>query len=212
MIRTKLAGGMLLACLACGLLTSPVRAGWREDNTIESACEVLDDLAGLQVRAIPPSLLQDAHGVAIVPNMVKAGFVVGGRFGRGVMLVREGDAWGKPVFITLTGGSFGWQIGVQATDLVLVFKTRAGVGGSCAAEQGDARRRPGHRRGPVVGRPRPPRTMQLKSKSSRTRAAAACSPGRSKAPPCSWIMRARRSSTARPGRRSSIRASTKWCR
>lgn len=127
MTRTKLAGGVLLASLALGLLTPPAHAGFREDNTIEQACEVLDDLAGLQARAIPPSLLQNAQGVAIIPNMIKAGFVVGGRHGRGVMLVREGDAWGKPVFVTLTGGSFGWQIGVQATDLVLVFKTRASV-------------------------------------------------------------------------------------
>jgi lipid-binding SYLF domain-containing protein len=127
MIQKRLWTGIALACLACGLSAGRAHAGIREDGTIESATEVLDSLAGLHVRAIPPSLLQDAQGVAIVPNMIKAGFVVGGRHGRGVMLVREGPGWARPVFITLTGGSFGWQIGVQSTDLVLVFKTRAGV-------------------------------------------------------------------------------------
>lgn len=127
MTKQRLLTGLALACLACGLSAGTAHAGIREDGTIESATEVLDALAGLHVRAIPPSLLQDAQGVAIVPNMIKAGFVVGGRHGRGVMLVRDGQGWGRPVFITLTGGSVGWQIGVQATDLVLVFKTRAGV-------------------------------------------------------------------------------------
>jgi lipid-binding SYLF domain-containing protein len=126
MFRRKLCIGVALG-LAVTLLASPAHAGYREDNTIALSGEVLDELAGMQVRAIPPALLQDAHGVAIVPNMVKAGFVFGARFGRGVMLVRDGETWNRPVFITLTGGSFGWQIGVQATDLVLVFKTRAGV-------------------------------------------------------------------------------------
>ena len=61
----------------------------------------------------------------IVPRVIKAGLVVGGRFGRGVVLVRNGKGcWSNPAFVTLTGGSVGWQIGVQSTDLVLVFKNR----------------------------------------------------------------------------------------
>jgi lipid-binding SYLF domain-containing protein len=62
--------------------------------------------------------------VAILPDVVKAGFVVGGRYGRGVILLRQPDgSWSNPVFITLAGGGIGWQVGVQSTDLVLVFKT-----------------------------------------------------------------------------------------
>ncbi len=74
------------------------------------------------------SLFKDAQGVAIFPGVFKAGFVVGGRFGRGVFLVREmGDSWSPPKFLTLTGGSFGLQAGAQSTDVVLLFKTRASV-------------------------------------------------------------------------------------
>jgi lipid-binding SYLF domain-containing protein len=126
MSARKLSIGVAV-CIAATVLAAPAHAGFREENTIALSSEVLDELAGMQVRAIPPALLQDAYGVAIVPNMVKAGFVFGARFGRGVMLVRDGETWNRPVFITLTGGSFGWQIGVQSTDLILVFKTRAGV-------------------------------------------------------------------------------------
>jgi lipid-binding SYLF domain-containing protein len=68
--------------------------------------------------------MQDAKGVAIIPSVVKAGFLVGGRFGRGVVLVREPNgAWSNPVFVVLVGGGVGGQLGIQSTDLVLVFKT-----------------------------------------------------------------------------------------
>jgi lipid-binding SYLF domain-containing protein len=66
--------------------------------------------------------------VAVIPHVVKAGFLVGGRFGRGVVLPRLPDGtWGNPVFVTLAGGGIGWQAGIQSTDLVLVFKTSHGL-------------------------------------------------------------------------------------
>jgi SH3 domain-containing YSC84-like protein 1 len=105
-----------------------LQAGGREAATVDAATEVLQAFVGLQLKMIPPALLQDAQGVAIIPNVLKAGFVFGGRFGRGVVLTREPDGtWSNPVFITLAGGGVGWQIGVQSTDLVLVFKTRNGL-------------------------------------------------------------------------------------
>jgi lipid-binding SYLF domain-containing protein len=79
---------------------------------------------------IPQSMLADAYGVAIVPNVLKGGFVVGARFGRGLLFVREPDGiWHAPVFITLTGGNIGWQVGVQSSDIILVFKTSKSVQG-----------------------------------------------------------------------------------
>jgi hypothetical protein len=73
-------------------------------------------------------LLADAQGVAIVPNMVRGAFVIGLQHGRGVLLVRdEQKAWSAPRMIQITGGSLGWQAGVQATDLVLVFRTKQSV-------------------------------------------------------------------------------------
>lgn len=94
-------------------------------GTLTSALEVLEAFQGLTAKSIPPALLRDAQGVAIIPRVIKGGFVIGGRFGHGLVLARMPDgAWGNPVFVTLAGGSIGWQAGVQSTDLILVFKTR----------------------------------------------------------------------------------------
>jgi lipid-binding SYLF domain-containing protein len=99
-----------------------------EVATVESATEVLQTYAAIPLKGIPPALLQDAKGVAIIPNSVKLGFVIGGRFGRGVILVRQPDgSWGNPIFITLAGGGIGWQAGVQSTDIILVFKTSSSL-------------------------------------------------------------------------------------
>ena len=99
-------------------------------RTIDSSSAVLREFLGLSVKQIPAGMLADAHGVAIVPNVIKLGFVVGGQRGHGVVIVREKDgSWRAPTFMTLTGGSIGWQIGAQATDFVLVFKTQKSVDG-----------------------------------------------------------------------------------
>lgn len=101
-----------------------------EDSVVEAAGQVLGEIMAIPVRQIPESMLSGAQGLAIIPNLVKGGFVVGVRHGRGVVVVRdENGAWKPPVFVSLTGGSFGWQIGLQATDVILVFKTRNSVNG-----------------------------------------------------------------------------------
>jgi lipid-binding SYLF domain-containing protein len=75
-------------------------------------------------------LLANAQGIVIVPDLVKGGFILGVRHGRGIVMVRdERGLWRPPSFVTLTGGSVGWQIGLQVTDIVLVFKTRSSVQG-----------------------------------------------------------------------------------
>jgi lipid-binding SYLF domain-containing protein len=113
--------GLLLLTLA----GTPLRAGEREIQTVESASEVIGALSAIPIHSIPPALLRDATGVAIIPGVVKAGFLIGGRYGRGVVLPRLPDgSWGDPVFVTLTGGGFGLQVGIQSTDVVLVFKTK----------------------------------------------------------------------------------------
>src|SRR5262249_16811056 len=74
--------------------------------------------------------LRDAQGIAVVPGLIKGGFVVGVRHGRGIVIVKDDNGnWRAPSFITITGGSIGWQAGVQATDVVLVFKTRKSIQG-----------------------------------------------------------------------------------
>ncbi len=96
--------------------------------TTELSTEVLQALAGTVPQAIPHALLEHARGIVIIPHVIKAGFVVGGRHGRGVVLARDKNGvWSNPSFVTLTGGSIGWQVGVQSTDIVLVFKTHRGL-------------------------------------------------------------------------------------
>lgn len=99
-----------------------------EQNLVRDAATVLGDITRVPERGIPTSLLQEAQAIMIFPDVFKAGFIIGGRHGHGVVLVRnEQGLWGYPVLLTISGGSIGGQIGVQATDLVLMFKTRRGV-------------------------------------------------------------------------------------
>jgi lipid-binding SYLF domain-containing protein len=110
------------------LLCVPAMAATREERRVADASDVLDQLLRIPEKTIPPSLLARAYAVAVVPDVVKVGFGFGARRGKGIVVVRQGDnSWSNPAFITLTGGSFGWQAGVQSTDVILVFKTRKGV-------------------------------------------------------------------------------------
>ena len=116
-----------LAILSSGNL---LHAGSREANLMENAIDVVDDFTTIPLKRIPPALVREARGVAIFPNLLKAGLMFGGRYGRGVLIVKESDdSWGPPVFVTLSGVSVGHQIGLQATDLVLIFKTAAAWSG-----------------------------------------------------------------------------------
>ena len=105
-------------------------AASEEAGRVESATEVLSKIMEIPESAIPPALLADAQGIAIVPGVIKVGLFVGGQYGRGVLVVRgKGGAWSNPVFISLTSGSIGWQIGAESTDFVIVFKTPRSVEG-----------------------------------------------------------------------------------
>ncbi len=96
----------------------------------EQAATVLEQILAIPESAIPPNLLHSAHGIAIIPEVIKAGFIIGARHGTGVLLVRnEAGQWGQPCMISLTGGSVGWQIGAQSTDVILVFKSARSVEG-----------------------------------------------------------------------------------
>ena len=98
--------------------------GGQEVQTVVSARQALDEFCRLQIESIPPAMLQSAEGVAIFPNMIKGGFILGVNYGRGVLMVRKADrTWSAPVMVTMGGGSVGFQAGVQAADIVLVFAT-----------------------------------------------------------------------------------------
>ena len=117
----------IVAVLALAL-AMPVAAATREEQRVADAADVLDQLLRIPEKTIPPSLLARAYAVAVIPDVVKAGFVFGVRRGKGILVIRQDDdSWSNPAFITLTGGSVGWQAGVESTDVILVFKTRKGV-------------------------------------------------------------------------------------
>ncbi|HKI36287.1 MAG TPA: lipid-binding SYLF domain-containing protein [Gemmataceae bacterium] len=120
--KLRLAGAMTVLLLA---VASPARAGDRELKTVESATEAVRGLAAIPLKGIPQSLLQDAAGVAVIPHVVKAALVVDREFGRGVILAHQPDGqWSNPVFVTLKGHGVGGEAGIEATELVLVFKTK----------------------------------------------------------------------------------------
>lgn len=97
------------------------------DEKLLDAAEVVSTFHSIPEKSIPPALLERAYAIAVIPDLIKAGFVVAGRHGKGVISTRTETGWSSPSFIKLTGGSVGWQAGVQATDLVLVFTNRRGV-------------------------------------------------------------------------------------
>ena len=103
----------------------------REEARLLQATQVLEETQAMPDGAIPDWLLQRAQGIAILPAVVKVALIFpGGRGGAGVLTVRDAQGrWTNPVFVTLLGGSFGWQAGVQVSDLILVFTTRRSVEG-----------------------------------------------------------------------------------
>ena len=120
----------LLAALTLTATATAVQAQAREEGRLLYADEVLRDMRGARDQAIPDRLLERAYGIAVFPDLTKVAFFAGGRRGHGVLVVRDKQGrFSNPVFVTMTGGSFGWQWGVQLTDIVLVFTTPKGVEG-----------------------------------------------------------------------------------
>ena len=101
------------------------QAQTREDARLVTATQVLEELRTSPDQNVPTWLLDRAYGVAVVPDVIKGAIVFGGRHGNGVLVSRDAAGrFSNPLFISLTGGSVGWQIGAQASDIVLVFATR----------------------------------------------------------------------------------------
>ncbi|MFO0907452.1 MAG: lipid-binding SYLF domain-containing protein [Isosphaeraceae bacterium] len=125
-LRTALVGPLLALTLWMSAAGSTL-AQTKEIETISRAGSVLSEVVATNKRDLSPAVLKGAEAVIIVPHIVKAGFLVAGRFGRGVLVVRNGGGWSDPLFLTVGGASFGLQAGGQATDLVMVFKSRKGL-------------------------------------------------------------------------------------
>ena len=145
MRRWMIAAGMFFV-LASGWASAPSWGPWlgqgaalaqptfgdepEDADALRLATTLVREITAIPEKGMPGTLLRNAHGIAIIPGVVKVGLVLGGRYGKGVLLVRNpAGGWKEPLEVTLTGGSLGWQIGVQSTDVILVFKTAKSVGG-----------------------------------------------------------------------------------
>ena len=96
-------------------------------DRLEAATAVIDQVMSVPDKSIPRSILAGAHCVVVIPSYKKAAFAVGAQYGQGVATCRTGRGWSAPVGVQLAGGSFGFQIGVQGTDLILVAMNQDGL-------------------------------------------------------------------------------------
>lgn len=105
-----------------------VSANTAPDERTRSATTVLKEMSAIPENSIPERLLAEAYAIAVVPDLTKAALVFGGRGGKGLISVRSADgAWSNPNYINVGGGSWGFQAGVQKSDLILVFTSKSGV-------------------------------------------------------------------------------------
>ena len=117
--------------LAASAAVSTAHAGAREEGRLLTATEVLEEVEAMPDQQIPDALLSRAYGIAVIPDVTKVAFIFGGRHGNGVLVVRDklNSPWSNPVFVGLTGGSWGLQAGAQSSDIILVFTTKTGIEG-----------------------------------------------------------------------------------
>lgn len=117
------------------VLTAPVNVNAEESNKwtrlVEESGRVLGDIQQMPDQGIPEDLMRGSSAIAIFPSTISAGFVFGGKYGQGIIMVRNEKTgkWMPPGIFTIAGGSFGWQIGGQATDFVLLVMNRRSVDG-----------------------------------------------------------------------------------
>ena len=123
-----LAGLLLLVGPYAALAADGSGENSRQSQKMDDATSILRQFVDIPENAIPSVLLRQAYGIAVIPSVYKIGFLLAVRHGNGVMAVRtDSGGWSNPVFISLTGGSIGFQAGANSTDIILVFKTRRSV-------------------------------------------------------------------------------------
>ncbi len=132
MIIQKTKRSFILAGFAALLTISVPGAAVKEEepgaDRVAKAVQVLREMIDLPEEGLPSRILENCHGIAVIPGVIKAAYGFGGQYGRGLVVIRNEDGtWGNPAFISLIGGSLGWQIGVQKADIVLVFKTAKSI-------------------------------------------------------------------------------------
>ncbi len=122
---------LVVVCALSSMVTA--KQSSKESDEAQRAVETANVLTGVMdipESAIPEELMARAHGIAVIPHVVKGAFGVGGQWGKGLMSQRHEDgSWSAPAYVEIGGGSFGLQIGVQASDIVLVFTNEDGLKG-----------------------------------------------------------------------------------
>ena len=119
---------LLLACFLTPILTADETSDvTKASGRIEAAGTVLDEIQAAPDNRIPEEILGSAECVAVVPSLLNGGFVFGGRYGRGVASCRTPTGWSAPAFFTIGGGSFGLQIGGQASDVIMLIMNKGGM-------------------------------------------------------------------------------------
>jgi lipid-binding SYLF domain-containing protein len=121
----------LFAAICAAAIVNLAQAGAREEGRLLTATEVLEEVRAMPDVRLPDTLLAHAYGIAVIPDVTKVAFIFGGRHGNGVLSVRDKltSPWSNPVFVSLTGGSWGFQAGAQSSDIILVFTTKTGIEG-----------------------------------------------------------------------------------
>ena len=131
-VRNRIAFALLFSPVLAGtFIVNSAHAGAREEGRLLTSTEVLQEVQAMPDQRIPDALLSRAYGIAVIPDVTKVAFIFGGRHGNGVLVVRDtlSSAWSNPAFISLTGGSWGFQAGAQSSDIILVFTTKTGIEG-----------------------------------------------------------------------------------
>jgi SH3 domain-containing YSC84-like protein 1 len=135
-------------CLAGALTLSANAASDKAtlDNRIQAATTTIQEIMNVPDKGVPDSIARNATCIAVIPGLKKGAFIFGAEYGRGVVTCRTGHGWSAPAFITLGGGSFGFQLGGEETDVVLVavndkgfqdlLKSKFKIGGDAAAAAG----------------------------------------------------------------------------
>ncbi len=120
-----------IALLTLLLSTFTFAGSGQQDTTarLQAAGQVMNEIMAAPDKGIPEEVLNDAKCIAVVPDMAQGAFIVGGEHGRGVVTCRTSHGWSAPAFISIGGGSFGFQAGGQAVDLVVLFMNDKGVQG-----------------------------------------------------------------------------------
>jgi len=118
---------LLVSLCAFGFAADDQPRETKASDRVQAAADVLDDIQGAPDKGIPQEVLGSAECVAVVPSMLKGGFIIGGKYGRGLASCRTPKGWSAPAFFVVSGGSVGFQIGGQAVDLVMLIMNKDGM-------------------------------------------------------------------------------------